>query len=878
MAPADISDVKDVEAVLRSKRPPVRQLHEIWQQRQSIPEPAALKAGTVLGRQIEWIQSDLRLCRRFVERAYETREYRLVCDAAGEMMREWAEKNSTVDFLRLRMCFASALARLGDIPKANQQLRSCLEQAPGELLRAEIHQQLGDVRREEWALAGVRAARMQAAEEALSHYRLAHELNPESLDAILWQAACTLYVAGKDAARREQARGFAQQLSNLARQQIKTAGPLFEIHRALAEALTLLGQEDEALAAYQALQGSQDCTFDGLADARYRTRFFADALGKPLRYFDKAFPPLQLVVFSGHMADRATVDERPGRVKYPSRFPSEQIDAVRELLRLKLAELNACRGMASAAAGADLLFLDELGKRADSLYHVVLPWSEQEFRQTSVEKYDPPAYWKDLFDKAAQRAASLRELGEFYQPDPSSNIGWDYMLEVQGGLALNTARMLQLDVQPLVLWDRQPGRGHGGTADFVQFWEQLGYESAVLDMPKVGSALPVRSEGVSARRAERPVLHQEVKSMLFADIVGYSKFKEKAIPNFVTCFLDRVSQLAAASPHAPQSVATWGDAIYAVFDFAADAGNFALELTRMIHENRDEWMERELFWTEPAPANEEPIKRALNIRIGLHTGPVLQHYNPLMRQLGFTGAHVSRAARIEPVTIPGEVYASEEFAALVELDAAIRYARAEKASMLGKPPPKFGGKPPATFVCEYAGSMALAKGYPGRYRIYRLNPTQRLDIEELAKAIHESYCEEARKRNETVETNAALQRWEELAEDKRDANRAQAADIRNKLGMLGYELTVRGGIDPADMLLPTERVEAIAQHEHLRWMAERRRDGWIYAEKRDDALKHHNLLVEWDLLNEDEKDKDRVTVRNLPIWIARAGFRVRKAD
>jgi hypothetical protein len=289
-------------------------------------------------------------------------------------------------------------------------------------------------------------------------------------------------------------------------------------------------------------------------------------------------------------------------------------------------------------------------------------------------------------------------------------------------------------------------------------------------------------------------------------------------------------------------------------------------------------MERELFWTEPAPANEEPIKRALNIRIGLHTGPVLQHYNPLMRQLGFTGAHVSRAARIEPVTIPGEVYASEEFAALVELDAAIRYARAEKASMLGKPPPKFGGKPPASFVCEYAGSMALAKGYPGRYRIYRLNPTQHLDIEELAKAIHESYCEEARKRNETVETNAALRRWEELAEDKRDANRAQAADIRNKLSMLGYELTMRGGIDPADMPLSTERVEAIAQHEHLRWMAERRRDGWIYAEKRDDTLKHHNLLVEWDLLNEDERDKDRVTVRNLPIWIARAGFRVRKTD
>jgi len=874
MSLANISSVEDVEEVLSSKRPPpVRLLHEIWQQRRNVPEPAARKAGTTAGRQIEWIQSGLKLCRQFVEKAYETREYRLVCDAAGEALREWAGKDGTVDSLLMRMCFASAFTRLGDIPKANQQLKLCLEQASGRGLCAEIHQQLGDVRREEWALADIRAARVQAAEEALSHYRQAHELNPDSVDAMVWLAACTLYVAGKDAARREQAHNLAQQLLDFARKQEKTTGPAFDTLRALAEAQTLLGQEDEALKAYQALRGADDYTFDAMADARYRTRFLADALGKPLQTFYKAFPPLQLIVFSGHIADRVKVPDqidRSDQSEFP-RFPAEQIDTVRKLLCGRLDEFEACRGMASAAAGADLLFLDELGKRADSLFYVVLPWSEQEFRRNSVEHYDPPALWTKLFESATQRAASVRELGEFYQP--AADIGWQYMLEVQGGLALNTARMLRLDIKPLVLWNHEPG----GTADFVRFWKQLGYEPDILDMPKVESGSSELKQK-TARRAERPVLHQEVKSMLFADIVGYSKFKEEAIPNFVTCFLHRVSQLAAASPSAPQSIATWGDAIYSVFDFAADAGNFALELTRMIHDNRDEWIQKELFWMESVAGSDEPVPRALNIRIGLHTGPVLQHYNPLMRQLGFTGAHVSRAARIEPVTLPGEIYASEEFAALVELDGAVRYAAEEDAKKRGDAAPDFDGGPPATFVCEYAGSMALAKGYPGRYRIYRLNPTRRLDIEELAKAIHESYCEEARKRNETAETNAALRRWEELAEDKRDANRAQAADIRNKLSMLGYELTVRGGIDPVDMPLPTERVEAIAQHEHLRWMAERRRDGWTYAEERNDELKHHTLLVEWDRLNEVDKEKDRVTVRNLPTWIKRAGFRVRKCD
>jgi len=94
---------------------------------------------------------------------------------------------------------------------------------------------------------------------------------------------------------------------------------------------------------------------------------------------------------------------------------------------------------------------------------------------------------------------------------------------------------------------------------------------------------------------------------------------------------------------------SWGDAVYAVFDFAVDAGNFALELVQMIHDNEAEWLQRGLYSEEPAKGDQPPIKHPLNIRIGLHTGPVFMHYDPVVRRLGYTGAHVSRAARIEPV-------------------------------------------------------------------------------------------------------------------------------------------------------------------------------------------------------------------------------------
>jgi hypothetical protein len=127
-----------------------------------------------------------------------------------------------------------------------------------------------------------------------------------------------------------------------------------------------------------------------------------------------------------------------------------------------------------------------------------------------------------------------------------------------------------------------------------------------------------------------------------------------------------------------------------------------------------------------------------------------------------------------------------------------------------------------------------------------------------------------------LETNSMLRSWDELAEDLRDANRAQAADIPNKLRMLGYELAHRQGTEAAEMHLDPERTEAVAKQEHDRWMNERRRSGWTYGIPRDNARKLHPLLVDWDRLPEEAKEKDRETVSNLPGLIERAGFQVRK--
>ena len=58
----------------------------------------------------------------------------------------------------------------------------------------------------------------------------------------------------------------------------------------------------------------------------------------------------------------------------------------------------------------------------------------------------------------------------------------------------------------------------------------------------------------------------------------------------------------------------------------------------------------------------------MNVRIGLHAGPAIRMIDPVTGQLNFMGSNVSRAARIEPVTPPGQVYCSEPFAALAEAE------------------------------------------------------------------------------------------------------------------------------------------------------------------------------------------------------------------
>jgi class 3 adenylate cyclase len=181
-----------------------------------------------------------------------------------------------------------------------------------------------------------------------------------------------------------------------------------------------------------------------------------------------------------------------------------------------------------------------------------------------------------------------------------------------------------------------------------------------IDGESRGSNLTVAPSARSSR----------IAGILFADVVGFSSLSDIEVVRFYYEFLGAVGRLLALTQHPPLVRNTWGDGLYLIFESVRDAGVFALELSAMTV-NTD-WSSVELPDT-------------LSLRIGLHGGPLFDFSDRVTGQLTLGGKHVTRAARVEPVTPPGMVYATQEFAAL-----AAAYGVTE-------------------FVCEPVGRVRLAK-------------------------------------------------------------------------------------------------------------------------------------------------------------------------
>lgn len=585
--------------------------------------------------------------------------------SAGEFLTAYDAARATVDnhpedtWLQQRM--ALALAQMGSSARAQAILNSLLTKDPQNRETLSI---LGRTFKDQWC---AHPDNEEPLRQSFDCYNRAFKVRPP--DSYPGINAATLAFLLKETAK---AHRLAKKVLKICEKQPDDYWKLATV----AEALVVLGDVEAARNAYRAAV-ALETDLRAFSSTRKQARTLSRQLFGKSDTFDDCFPIPKLVVFSGHMMDAP--DRRTPR------FPPSKERKIKKLLENQLEAMKAGIGFASAASGSDILFLEAMLARGGTI-HLVLPWPAEEFVKTSVAVAGEK--WVDRFHKILDKAASIRVLGELYMP--GSATGFEYCNLAMCGLARIFARSLDLEITPLAVWDGFAG-APGGTGSFVRYWRGHKVPVKVVRIESKPPSLLARSETFETGDNDddefeawvRASGRQEIKAIMFADVVGYSKLPETVIPKYVAQFNQRVSRLMADSSSAPVNVNTWGDGLFFVFNGVEDAGRFALDLRDLVV--KTDWVELGL-------------PRQLTIRIGVHAGPVYVNFDPVVREISFTGAHVSRAARIEPITHEGEVFTSEEFAALAAADQS------------------------KGFSCDLVGTTALAKSY-GLFRVYSLERT-----------------------------------------------------------------------------------------------------------------------------------------------------------
>lgn len=148
-------------------------------------------------------------------------------------------------------------------------------------------------------------------------------------------------------------------------------------------------------------------------------------------------------------------------------------------------------------------------------------------------------------------------------------------------------------------------------------------------------------------------------------------------------------------------------------------------------------------------------------------------------------------------------------------------------------------------------------------------------IDLMARAKHDDYIAQEGAKGITASENPSLMAWDELPVSLQESNRRFAASVAETLEVVGATLEpLRDEIVP-DLAIDTAQLEQLAIREHDRWANDLRKDGWVFASgSKDPIRKTHPLLVAWDELSEEEREKDRDAIRAIPRMLAHAGYTI----
>lgn len=462
----------------------------------------------------------------------------------------------------------------------------------------------------------------------------------------------------------------------------------------LAEAQLLLGREDDACKLYEEAMKQHDSNdYISVVNARQQLYFLREAGFKiPNAALEILIPPT-IVVFTGHAIDHPSFQV--------ALFPQELEEDVHRIILDKLQNINAKIGYSSASCGGDLIFIEALQSIGGEV-NIILPFAISDFIETNVRHAGPR--WEKRFEKAIASAHSISFACE------DRYLGHDMLYRfsnnVMHGSAVMRGQFLTTEPHLMAVWHSRSDSAPGGPVDFIDRWTNIS-TLHLIDLDELGAPIEnvntsdkIDQALISVQRSALdfdPFIEKNpdrvIRSMMFSDLSGYSKLQDEHIPAFLD-FLEKLNRAMEKIGVPLESINTWGDAVFAVADSAIKIADFGLKYCDLIESLGKKY-----------PDFPFPIRA----RISLHSGPVFIANDPFIKKMNFYGGHINRAARLEPVTAVGQVYATQQFVAMLYGE-----TNDERNESVQK-----GLKYYDRYSTEYVGMISLAKSF-GQQEVYHL--------------------------------------------------------------------------------------------------------------------------------------------------------------
>ncbi len=583
------------------------------------------------------------------------------------------------------------LANMADLAEAIDLVRGKKLVATAD---AETYTALAGVFREAWMFSGLRSD----LEHCRELFLRAFHSGGKFADGV--DAAVTSWLLGDHQTARELAGKVHDRVVGAEAGHSLTVEERYGQLATLGQAQLLLGEDEAAIGSFEWARTLEGVHYSSVVPVLRQLELLRDGgIAVPDAISELVKPPT-VVVFTGHALDR------PGEGPH---FPAALEAAVRAEIVRSLEDLDAQVGYCTAGCGSDLLFIEAMLERGAEV-NVVMPFEIEDFIAEAVRYAG--ARWEMRFRNALKLASTVTYATEEHF------LGHDMLYRFANqclhGLSTLRASFLRTTPYLLAVWDMMPGSLVGGAGEFIDQWEDISrlriidLDGLLQQFPELigpdGPALPELDFSGDEEQGEGRV----IRSMMFCDIAGYSKLKEEHTPVFLE-FLGKLQEGLNAAGLEPLSVNTWGDAIFAVMDKATPMAEYAVTLQEMVRKADDELVDK--------------LPHPLNLRISLHAGPVFQATDPICGRQNFYGSHINRAARLEPVTVIGHVYATQQFVAVLT---------AEQSAMRSEAVNR-GDEFVEKFACEYVGVLSLAKDF-GKQTVYHL---RRRVVADMADGIDE---------------------------------------------------------------------------------------------------------------------------------------------